>query len=112
MSLCPCGCGKEAKTKQGWAGRGCYLRAMPREERAAQSKRKSEAWGRDHYRQLAAKASHARFYKAMWDDLLDKWLDDDVRPADALKEAYTRGYRTGYNAGKRGHKRSKEHWAA
>lgn len=108
---CPCGCGQPVKTPKGFAGRGCSLRAIPREERVARSKRHAERLGKAYFHALASKASRARFYKAQWDDLLEKWLDDDLPPKDALREAYTRGYRSGFNTARRNNRRSQEHWS-
>lgn len=99
MTLCPCGCRRPARTKAGYAGRGCYLRSIPPEVRGARTR----AWAKanpEKFREFGRKGQQTR-RKTVWDDLIDRWLDDDVRPEDALRAAYNLGYHGGYLAGQK-----------
>ena len=104
MTLCPCGCQRPARTKQGWAARGCALRAIPREVRSARSKAfiaaHPEVW-RD-----AGRKGNRAWRPRRWNDLLDKWgqLARERGPSYALGVAYRRGYHTGFLAGQRSRK--------
>jgi hypothetical protein len=96
---CPCGCGKPATTKKGYGGKGCSLRVIPREVRAARAR----AWALAHPHKCRrwGQQGGRKNRPTRWDDMVDRWLDDEMRPADALKEAYRRGYQAGYLAGAR-----------
>lgn len=96
---CPCGCGRPAVTKKGFAGKGCSLRLIPREVRAVRAR----AWALAHMDTCRRNGQKGGWKNrpTRWDDLLDRWLDDDMRPADALTAAYRRGYGAGFLAGSR-----------
>lgn len=96
---CPCGCGRLVKPGKRYGARGCSLRVIPREVRAARAR----SWALAHLDECRASGSKGgwRTRKRRWDDLIDQWLDDDVRPADALATCYKRGYSSGYLAGLR-----------
>src|SRR5690349_2358073 len=99
MNLCPCGCGRLARTKKGYAGRGCYLRSIERDARIARTK----AWAATpEGRAVLVRAGALGGKKTRathWDDLLAQWgeIARTKGPSFALKTAYWRGYHTGYN---------------
>jgi hypothetical protein len=95
--VCPCGCGQPVRTPAGYGGRGCSLRAVPKDVRAARSR----AWAlaNPEFMREIGRRTQGRIKARRWDDLLDQWLDDRVAPADALRTSYRRGYMSGYEAG-------------
>ena len=97
--MCPCGCGRPGRTRQGWAARGCSLRAMPTTERAARAKAWSDAHP-DHMREMGRRGQRVHRPKRVT-DLLDKWgaIAQTKGPSYALLEAYRRGYVSGFGAG-------------
>lgn len=99
MTLCPCGCGGPARTPKGYARRGCCLRMIPKEVRAARAKAWADAH-RTHYVEMGRK-SNKRSRPRRYDDLLVRWneIARTKGPSAALSEAYRRGYQSGYLAG-------------
>jgi hypothetical protein len=72
---------------------------IPPEVRAARSR----AWATEHLEECRqwGRIGNAVHRARRWDDLVDRWLDDDMRPVDAVREAYRRGYHAGYLAAER-----------
>lgn len=103
MTPCPCGCKQPVKPGNRYAARGCagrvVLRAIPRDERAARS---SATQARLHpgVRKQRMRGLRQVSKKAAWLTLLERWLDD-MKPREALREAYWLGYSAGYLARRR-----------
>ncbi len=95
MRECRCGCGREARTPSGWAGRGCSLRAIPPDVRAARGRAADRAAQIQHG-QTGGRARR----RVCWQALLERVLADDSlydNPRAVLAEVYRVGYLNGYN---------------
>lgn len=100
MTLCPCPCKQPVKPGNKYAGKGCSLRAIPREVKAERMRERCRRLGLAHKRWAGSKGGRESDIER-WSRLLEKW--QDMKPREALREAYFRGYRSGYTAARRGY---------